>query len=89
MSGDLDLTSVELLADVAEDYGLAIDCSPLTSDDLTPTAASSARVSSRLASQIAKSSIPPTDDSLKYNVQTDGNGNYGRYTHYLYLILHA
>lgn len=76
LSGDLDLTSLELVADVAEDYGLILGCT--TVEEMETPAQPSIHVSSRLASNITRSCIPATDDSSKYDRTPTEEGAYGR-----------
>ena len=81
LNQDLDLTSLELLAEVAEDYGLRLDPSEGVQEDGPIQPAHSSVVSSKLASYISKSDIAATDDSAKYRLAVDSTGQYGMYSH--------
>lgn len=84
---DVDLSAVELLADVAKDYGVNIDHNLLKVDETEGgephihVLVKSPSHDSKLLSELRKSGIVITDDSRKYGVKLNSNGKYGEFTH--------
>lgn len=85
LNPDLDLSSLELLSDVAMDFHKVINPDLQLSEDTsieeamlpTPPVRKSTTSNSRLLSQLQKADIPATNDEFKYQVQLGGGGSYG------------
>ena len=79
-SPDIDLSSLELLSDVAQDFGIVINPSLKPGNEAETCQTEEGSISSippqrkpnttnsRLQARLQQANIPPTDDQLKYAV---------------------